>query len=308
MIPFSDLAKDERAGAIPSLIFSPMLIEDGRRLLISNLDLPFMTIAAADALMDASTLDTYGHRLSTSAVELRTLINSEARDNLLVSTAVRMSASFPYVSPAVRLPTEPSRRVVDAGYYDNYGISVAASWLYHHREHLREVAPGGVVLVQIRDQVSKDSRLGAGSVQGSSIARKISDAFSFLTSPPTGAESARVASTSFRNDEGLMILSNLLNDGDDFFTTVSFEAGADVAVSSALLRRRGGPPERPAPVIGRQRPRGEHQRRPPQSTGQLVVAGLSQVRRVARVIRRAGRPDISGPRRRAGNDRRRLAW
>ena len=184
--------------------------------------------------MDASTLDTYGHRLSTSAVELRTLINSEARDNLLVSTAVRISASFPYVSPAVRLPTEPSRRVVDAGYYDNYGISVAASWLYHHREHLREVAPGGVVLVQIRDQVSKDSRLGAGSVQGSSIARKISDAFSFLTSPPTGAESARVASTSFRNDEGLMILSNLLNDGDDFFTTVSFEAGADVAVSWAL--------------------------------------------------------------------------
>ena len=36
------LADDERAGRLPSLVFTPMLVEDGRRLLISNLDLKFV--------------------------------------------------------------------------------------------------------------------------------------------------------------------------------------------------------------------------------------------------------------------------
>src|SRR5262249_1648436 len=41
--PFRDLAKGEAAGWRPSLILSPMLVEDGRILLISNLYVPFLT-------------------------------------------------------------------------------------------------------------------------------------------------------------------------------------------------------------------------------------------------------------------------
>src|SRR5207245_2575101 len=37
--PFRDLGRDEEDGKVPSMILSPMMIEDGRRLLISNLDL-----------------------------------------------------------------------------------------------------------------------------------------------------------------------------------------------------------------------------------------------------------------------------
>ena len=37
--PFVDLRELEAQGKVPSMIFSPMLVEDGRRLLISNLDL-----------------------------------------------------------------------------------------------------------------------------------------------------------------------------------------------------------------------------------------------------------------------------
>jgi hypothetical protein len=36
-------AADERMGWRPSLVFTPMMVEDGRRLLISNLDLAFAT-------------------------------------------------------------------------------------------------------------------------------------------------------------------------------------------------------------------------------------------------------------------------
>src|SRR5439155_15271781 len=40
--PFSTLAVGEREGWRPSLVFTPTLVEDGRRLLVSNLDLNFM--------------------------------------------------------------------------------------------------------------------------------------------------------------------------------------------------------------------------------------------------------------------------
>ncbi|MEO6807814.1 MAG: patatin-like phospholipase family protein, partial [Isosphaeraceae bacterium] len=232
VVPFVEFAEAELSGWIPSLILSPMMVEDGRRLLISNLELPYMTAARDHSQIDQETLDRYGCRLSTSAVEFRQLFKDPERPpKLPLSTAVRMSASFPYVSPAVNLPTLPLRSVVDAGYYDNYGVSVAASWLSRHIDDLRDLT-SGVVLVQIRDQVSQDSRLGTGMVQDPGIFRFVSDAFRFVTSPLQGAGSARYASTSFRNDEFLMSLSERMNhDGGDFFTTVAFENGADVSLN-----------------------------------------------------------------------------
>ena len=40
-----------------------------------------------------------------------------------------MSSTFPYVTSAAALPTDPPRHVVDAGYYDNYGVNLAAAWI-----------------------------------------------------------------------------------------------------------------------------------------------------------------------------------
>jgi len=45
-------------------------------------------------------------------------------------TAVRLAASFPYVSPAARAETlPPEYHVIDGGYYDNYGVASLAEWL-----------------------------------------------------------------------------------------------------------------------------------------------------------------------------------
>jgi Patatin-like phospholipase len=50
-----------------------------------------------------------------------------------VTTAVRLSAGFPYVSPATRADgddlTARYIHVVDGGYYDNYGVSTLVAWL-----------------------------------------------------------------------------------------------------------------------------------------------------------------------------------
>lgn len=50
-----------------------------------------------------------------------------------VSTAVRLSASFPWVSPSARSMAKclncPDHRLVDGGYYDNYGVHTLLYWL-----------------------------------------------------------------------------------------------------------------------------------------------------------------------------------
>ena len=48
---FGEIKQQEAAGLIPSLIFSPMLVEDGRRLLISNLPLYDLTINHGNVLL-----------------------------------------------------------------------------------------------------------------------------------------------------------------------------------------------------------------------------------------------------------------
>jgi hypothetical protein len=52
-------------------------------------------------------------------------------DGLHVATAARLSAAFPYVSPATTLGGNSGRRyhLVDGGYYDNYGLVVTSQWL-----------------------------------------------------------------------------------------------------------------------------------------------------------------------------------
>jgi len=142
----------EWGGKRPSLVFSPMMVEDSRRLIISNLDLRFLTTA-----------DTQQEQICRSGVEFHRLFPAlppeEAQQlygwewstshGFAVSTAARMSATFPVVSPAVSLPTTPPRRVVDAGYYDNYGVSLASAWLLEKEAWLKRYT-SGFALVEIR--------------------------------------------------------------------------------------------------------------------------------------------------------------
>ena len=124
---FRDLAPGEIQGWRPSLIVSPLLVEDGARMVISNLDL---------------------EDLSGVNLQLFTTFPA-ARPHLKLSTALRMNAAFPYVTPATSLPTDEPRRVADAGYVDNYGVRLATNWIDRHRDWLLKNT-SGVALVQIR--------------------------------------------------------------------------------------------------------------------------------------------------------------
>lgn len=242
--PLSELRPLEAAGRVPSLIFSPMIVEDGRRLLISNLDLdrscdPGMPVSAmvlaSGHLISDSSAGTNPGNYSLSALEFYRIFPEG--QGLFLSTAVRMSASFPYVSPAVNLPTDPPRRVVDAGYYDNYGVEVVTAWIYQNRSWLAKNT-SGVLLVQIRDSISVKERLDVAEAPVS-FWETASRGFQFLTSPIDGVSSARSSSSSFRNDREVELLGdafeNLTRDGvkepKRFFSTVIFENSASVTLN-----------------------------------------------------------------------------
>lgn len=208
--PLSQLAAGEAEGWRPSLIFSPMIVEDGRRLLVSNLDLAPLTTAhlptGARSPIPAS----------QSALEFAKLV-PRALD-LHVSTVARMSASFPYVSPAAEVPTRPLRRVVDAGYYDEHGVALATAWILANETAIRQHA-SKVVLIQMPDQRTDPNRL-PDPCAPAWWSRGLSD----LVSPPHGVLSGWTGGMNFRNDEAVQTLGRILNpEGADFFRSYVFE-------------------------------------------------------------------------------------
>lgn len=214
---FAQFRDAEESGQVPSIIFSPMVVETGQPLLISNLDLSQIRRWTGDA-----------------ALELFDLF-PEARETFHLRTAVRLNATFPYISPAVSLPTEPSRRIVDAGFYDNYGINVATAFLAdpHIRDWVEENVRR-IVVVQINafrgtSVADSDARLPAPLEKEKAQEGRFKRSFQWLSSPLEGAMSARKAAMVFRNEQEFRMLQGIY--GDDRVQTVAFENAAETSMS-----------------------------------------------------------------------------
>jgi hypothetical protein len=213
---FADLQPGEKDGWRPSLVVSPVIVEDGRRLLISNLDLEPLTKP--------------GHGDSVSAIELRRMIPDAER--LRVSAAVRMSASFPYVTPAVELPTIPLRRVVDAGYYDEHGVDLAMRWILHNQAALR-ASVSQIALIEIPDQPIRP-RTFPDPCPPAWWSRGLAE----LVTPPQGILSSKDAATNFRNDDLIAQSRAQLNREGPFFATFRFIPYADTPIPACPARSR----------------------------------------------------------------------
>jgi hypothetical protein len=213
-VPFAELRDSEQAGWRPSLVFSPMLVEDGRRLVISNLNLDFLVRNLGSLLTEEATSPGETAQYSLSGWQFFELF-PHATD-IPLSRIARLNASFPYITPDTELPTTPSRRVVDAAYYDGFGVNLAALWLFHCRDWLRQHT-SGVVLIEVRDE--------KWMLGHSSEWPRWQRALARFTTPLEGAVHAREASMSFRNDELVSWLSEIFNrpEDQDFFTDVIFE-------------------------------------------------------------------------------------
>jgi hypothetical protein len=121
-----------KSGARPAVIFNSTVAETGEPLLLSTTDL-------ADDSQVPKRLSFY-----------RLYPNTDVP----VVTAVRLAATFPYVSPAARiLSGKPEYHVIDGGYYDNPGVSSLVRWIDEGLQSLQannEPLPEHILIIQIR--------------------------------------------------------------------------------------------------------------------------------------------------------------
>ncbi len=137
----SDYAEPEHAAKMPIIVMSPVIANDGRKLTISSQPLSFMSLKEPNAA-DGS--------FKVRSIDFNRLFDAQGSSNLNFITALRMSASFPYITPTISLPSEPSIEIMDAGISDNYGVSDALQFAYVFRDWIAENT-SGIVLLIIRD-------------------------------------------------------------------------------------------------------------------------------------------------------------
>jgi len=140
--PIVDYNQYETKGIIPLIILTPTVINDGRKMYIASRPVSFMN-AELENFMDYSTE-------KVSGVDFQRFFKDQGSERLRFLSALRMSATFPYITPNTSLPTEPPIQMMDAGISDNFGLSDAVRFVYAFREWINENT-SGVIFVSIRD-------------------------------------------------------------------------------------------------------------------------------------------------------------
>lgn len=181
----SDYADYEEQALIPQMILSPVIINDGRKLYVSAMPVSYL----------CRNFNYDGTRLldGITGVDLRRFFRKQEADSLLFTTALRMNASFPFITPYVRMPSEPPIQVMDAGLADNYGLETAARYMNHFAPWFNDYTDG-VLLLQIRDSKSQSMDVPTWH-SGNTLAQ--------MLDPIGGTYSAYYATTDLMNDQYL---------------------------------------------------------------------------------------------------------
>jgi len=125
------------------MIFSPTIVNDGRKLIVSSQPVSYLTQNVKNKKLDVDPL--------VDGIEYSRFFREQGADSILFTSVLRMSSTFPYITPIISLPSEPAIEIMDAGMRDNYGIEVAMKFLYVFRNWIA-TNTSGVVMIQIRDR------------------------------------------------------------------------------------------------------------------------------------------------------------
>src|SRR5690606_2318398 len=112
-----DYKQKEADGLLPLSIINGTIINDGRRLMMAAQPLGYLT--QSEYSVHNSGLQ------AIDAVDFATFFKEQNPYNLRLTTALRMTATFPYIPPVVRLPSQPVMNVMDAGLRDNFGVELS---------------------------------------------------------------------------------------------------------------------------------------------------------------------------------------
>jgi hypothetical protein len=191
---FASYREEEFNARIPMMIMTPTLISDGRRLLISNHPMSFISYKA---------LNNQTYKPWIEDIEFSRVFKDYGADNLKMLTAIRMNATFPYILPPVSLPTIPVTSVMDAGIRDNYGIRTSVKYAYHLRDWIL-TNTDGVIFLEISDSPRINQELQQDK-------RPINSALEGLALPLGALFWNITINQVYNNEQDMKYVSSLLN-------------------------------------------------------------------------------------------------
>ncbi len=136
----------EAAGQIPMLIVNGTIVNDGRKLMVCTQPIAYLTQPEYSLGVPNPPID---------AVDLCAFFPEQNAQDLLLTSALRMNATFPYILPVVRLPSQPRMNIMDAGLRDNFGIQLVTRYLHTMRKWL-DSNTSKVIFLEIRDTQEND--------------------------------------------------------------------------------------------------------------------------------------------------------
>ncbi len=203
---------DVRDGIKPGVMFNATLAESGQRLNLATFDI--------DAKEDMRSFNSY---------------YGKHRD-IAILTAVRLSASFPFVSPMAR-PAEVAEvlkmHVADGGYYDNFGVVSALAWIRKEETRMKAAGVTRLVLLQLRAEPPHPRIEPRDWAWYTQIGAPVSALLGVRTS-------AQVA----RNDSSIADTRELLQHQGLTMENIIFQPNANALRSTTPLSWQLSPPER----------------------------------------------------------------
>ena len=127
----------EFESTIPMLLLTPTIVNDGRKLFISPHNVAYM---GTDFTEEDS---------KVKGIDFMRFFKEQGAGNLRFLSALRMAATYPYVLPSVTLPSMPAMEIMDAGLFDNFGVTDAVRFLYVFRDWILKHTSGvGLVIIR----------------------------------------------------------------------------------------------------------------------------------------------------------------
>jgi hypothetical protein len=131
----------EREALIPMMPITPLVINDARKLFISPHSMSYMGFSNSAMR---------GLNEKSQSIDFLRFFREQDASGLRFISALRMGATFPFITPNIELPSDPPMSTMDAGLADNFGIQDALRFAFIFKEWIQENT-SGVLLLSIRD-------------------------------------------------------------------------------------------------------------------------------------------------------------
>ncbi|MCO5247395.1 MAG: hypothetical protein M9887_00375 [Chitinophagales bacterium] len=139
----TDFVEAEKNAEIPMLVFSPTIVNDQRSLIISAT--PVSYLCRPYVGKNRGQLN----YLIPDGVEFMRYFKNDGAENMDLTTAIRLNATYPYILPAAYLPTKPEMKIMDAGIKENHGFLMSTRLINVFRDWINNNT-AGIIFVQIR--------------------------------------------------------------------------------------------------------------------------------------------------------------